>query len=167
MHIINSISIPGCLPHYGFSHRFELNTNLSNMSDKDKRLLYNLIIRLIFLREITVPDVHAYVLFIISRMELLTFCHKNSRLQVNVLSVKKLWLFSLSSTEKHYIHVKLLFSKHTKYLLNICQQIIQSQRFNKASIKLKRVLKNVTHWFNGDQHFILTKYTTDIKNTPT
>ena len=50
------------------------------------------------------------------------------------------------------------FSKHTKYLLKICQQIIQSQRFKKASFTLKRVLKNVTKLFNSDPHFILTKY---------
>ena len=54
-----------------------------------------------------------------------------------------------------------LFSKHTKYLLKICQQIIQSRRFKKASITLNRVPKNMTEWFDSDPHLILTKYTTD------
>ena len=52
-----------------------------------------------------------------------------------------------------------MFSKHIKYLLKICQQIIQSQRVKKASITLKRVLKNVTKWFDSDLYIILTKYT--------
>ena len=34
--IISNISIPGCLPHCGFSHRFKLNTDLSGMLDTDK-----------------------------------------------------------------------------------------------------------------------------------
>ena len=42
--------------------------------------------------------------------------------------------------------------------MKICQQIIQSQRFKKASITLNRVLKNVTKWFDSDPYFILTKY---------
>ena len=47
---------------------------------------------------------------------------------------------------------------HNKYLLKICQHIIQSQRYKKTSITLKRVLKNATKWFDSDSHFILTKY---------
>ena len=38
LHIISDISIPGCLPYCGFSHRFELNSDSPSMSDKDKRL---------------------------------------------------------------------------------------------------------------------------------
>ena len=34
-HIISDISIPGQLPRSEFSHRFELNTDSPNMSDKD------------------------------------------------------------------------------------------------------------------------------------
>ena len=39
--------------------------------------------------------------------------------------------------------------------------MIQSQRFKKVSIVLKRVLKSVTEWFDSDPHIILTKYITD------
>ena len=156
--IIRDVSIPDRLPHYGLSHRFELKTDSPSISDKGKRLLYGLIERLLFISEITVPDVHACVSYIITRMELPSICLKNGQLQVDVLSVKKLWLFVLSSTEEHCVYLESLFSKHTKYLLKICQQIIQSGRFKKVSITLKRVLKNVTGWFDSDPYFILTKY---------
>ena len=76
-HIISDISIPGQLPHFGFSHRFELNTDSPSMSDKDIRLLYSLIERLLCISEITRPDVHACVSYIITRMELPTIYHKN------------------------------------------------------------------------------------------
>ena len=74
LYIINDISIPGCSLHYGFNHRFVLNTDSPSMLDKDKRLLYSLIERLLFIHEITIPDVHACVSCIITRMESLTLC---------------------------------------------------------------------------------------------
>ena len=52
-HIINDISIPGRLPHSGFSQRFILNTNSPSMSVKDIGLLYCLIERLLFSSKIT------------------------------------------------------------------------------------------------------------------
>ena len=128
------------------------------MSDKDKLLLYSLIERLLFICKITALDIHACVSYIITRMESPSLCHKNGHLQVTILSVKKLRLFVLSSTEEHCIYLKSLFSKHTKYLLKICQQNIQSRRFKEASITLKRDLKNVTGWFDSDPYFIFTKY---------
>ena len=71
--------------------------------------------------------------------------------------------FVLSSTEEHCVNLESLFSKHTKYLLKTCQQIIQPRRFKKASITLKRVLKNVTKCFDSDPHFSLTKYTNNYQ----
>ena len=70
-------------------------------------------------------------------------------------------LFILSSTKDQCAHLEPLFSKHTNHVLKIYQQIIQSQRFTKVSITLKRVLKKVTEWFNSDPPIILTKCTTD------
>ena len=67
-----------------------MNDDSPNMSDKDKQLLYSLIERLLFMREIAVPGVHACVSYIITRIELPTLYHKNGHLQVDVLSVKKL-----------------------------------------------------------------------------
>ena len=72
-------------------------------------------------------------------------------------------MFVLSSTEDQCAHLELLFSKHTKYLLKICQQIIQSQRFKKVSITLKRVLKNMTEWFDSNPYINLTKHITDCQ----
>ena len=97
-HIISDISIPGCLPHFRFSHRFKLNTDSSSMSDKDMRLLYSLIERLLFISEITRPDVNICVSYIIIRMELPTIYHKDGHLNVDVLFVKKIQLFVLAST---------------------------------------------------------------------
>ena len=101
--IISKILIPGCLPHCGFCHRFELNDDLPSMSDKDKQLLYSLIKRLLFICEITIPEVHACVSYITTRIESPTLCHKKGHLKVEVLSMKKLRLFLLSSTEEHCV----------------------------------------------------------------
>ena len=89
-HIISDILIPGQLPHFGFSHRFELNTASPSMSDKDIRWLYSLIEKLLFISEITRLDVHAYVSYIITRMELQTIYHKDRHLNVDVKCVKKI-----------------------------------------------------------------------------
>ena len=94
------------------------------MSDKDILLLYSLIERLLLISEITRPDVHAYVSYIITRMEVPTIYHKDGHLNVDVLFMKKMQWFVLSSTGDQCTHLESLFSKHTKYLLNIIQQII-------------------------------------------
>ena len=70
---------------------------------------------------IIVPDVHACISYPITRMESLSLYHKKDHLQIHVLAVKKLQLFLLLSTEEHCVHLESLFSKHTKYLLKICQ----------------------------------------------
>ena len=106
-------------------------------------MLYSLIERLLFISEITRSDVHACVSYIITRMELPTIYHKDGHLDVDVLFMKKIQLFILSSTEDPCTYLKSVISKHTKYLLNIIQQIIQSRRFKKVSNTLNRVLKNM------------------------
>ena len=80
----------------------------------------------------------------------------SSLLQSNVLPMKNLQLFVLTSKEVSIVYLKSLFSKHTKYLLKIYEQIIQSGRFKKTSIALKRVLNNANKWFNDVPIFILT-----------
>ena len=60
-HIISDISIPGCLPHSRFSYRFKLNADSPRISDKDIRLLFSLIERLLFTHKINQLDVHACV----------------------------------------------------------------------------------------------------------
>ena len=133
------------------------------MSDKDKRLLYSLIEKLLYIREITTPEVHDCVLYIITRMESPTICQENRHFKIDVLLVKKIQLFVLSSTEDRCTHLELLFSKYANYVLKVTQQIIQSRRFKKVSIVMKRVLKNMIKWFDSNPHVILTKYITDHK----
>ena len=65
--------------------------------------------------------------------------------------------------EDQCTHLESLFSKYTKYLLTILQQIILSQRFKKVSTTLKRVLKNMSKWFDSNLHINLTKYITDYQ----
>ena len=89
-HIISDVSIPGRLPHSGFSQRFKLNTNSPNMSGKDIGLLYPLIERLILTSKITRPDVLTCVSYIITRMKLPTDYHENSHLNVEILVVRKI-----------------------------------------------------------------------------
>ena len=89
-HIISDISIPGRLPHSGFSQRFKLNDNSPSISEKDIGLLYRLIKRLLFTSKITRPDVLACVSYIITRMELPINYHKDGHLNVDVLFVKKI-----------------------------------------------------------------------------
>ena len=156
LRIIRDISIPDRPPHHGLSHRIKLKTDTLSMLDKDKRLLYDLIERLVFISKITVPNVHTCVSYIITRMESPSIYHKDNLLPLDAMSVKKLRLFVLSSKEEHRVHLESLLSKHTKQILKIYQQIIQSGRFKKVSITLTRVLKNMTKWFNSDPGFILT-----------
>ena len=141
-HIISDVSIPGRLPHSGFSQRFKLNTNSPNMSGKDIGLLYCLIERLVLTRKITRPDVLTCVLYIITRMESPTDYHEDSHLNVELLVVKKIQLFILSSVENRCMDLKLLFSKHTKYILNIIQQFIQSRRLKAILTILEAASKN-------------------------
>ena len=160
-HIISDISVPGCLPHSGFSQRFKLNVDSPSMSEKDIGLLYCLIERLLFTNKITRPDIHACVSYIITRMELTTNYHKDGHLNVDVLFVKKIWLFVLSSMEDQCMHLELLFPKHTKYLLNILQQSIQSQRLKNIFAILGGVSKNMKEWIRGNLRTDQINYTTN------
>ena len=97
------------------------------------------------LYNITRPDVLACVTYIISRMELPTNYHQDGPLNVDVLFVKKLRLFILSSVDQ-CMEFEPLFSKHTMYLLNITQQIIQSRRFKAILTILGVISKNTKEW---------------------
>ena len=79
-------------------------------------------------------------------------------LESDVLPMKSLQLFILSSKEEHRVYLESLLSKHTTYLLKIYEQIVQYGRFKKTSVALKRVLKNVTEWSDNNPNFILTIY---------
>ena len=105
LRIIRDISILDHLSHHGLNHRIELKTDSPSMLDKDTQLLYDLIERLLFISKITVPNVHACVSYIITRMESPSICHANDLLQSDVILVKKLRLFVLSSKEEHRVNL--------------------------------------------------------------
>ena len=113
--IIRDILIPDHSPHHGLSHRIELKTDSPSMIDRDTRLQYDLIKRLLFISKNIVPNIHACVSYFITRMESPFICHENDLLQLDVLSVKKLQLFILSSKEEHHLHLESLLSKHTSF----------------------------------------------------
>ena len=116
------------------------------MSGKDIGLLYRLIERFLFSSKITRPDLLACVSYIITRMELPTNYHKDGHLNADVMFVKKIRLFIQLSVENRHMEFESLFSKHTIYLLNIIQQIIQSQRFKAMLTILKVVSKDTKEW---------------------
>ena len=58
----------------------------------------------------------------------------------------------LSSVEDQCTHFKTSFSKHKNYILNILQQIIQSQRFKNVFPILEGAFKNANEWIRGNLH---------------
>ena len=154
-HNISDLSIPGWLAHFGFSHRFKLNTDSLSMLDKDKQLLYSLIKRFLFIHEITRPDVHTYVSYIITSTDFPTIYHKDGHL--NYLWRRYGCLYCHLQKTNVHIWNHCFLNILNKYLLNIIQQIIQSQRFKKISTTLKRVLKNMIKWFDSNAPINLFK----------
>ena len=62
-YINSDILVPSHSPNFGNSHRFKLDADSSNMSEKDIELLYRLIGRLLFTSKITTSDVQACVTY--------------------------------------------------------------------------------------------------------
>ena len=87
--------IPDHLPHHELNHMIELKTDSSSLLDKDYRLLYDLIKRLLFISKIAIPNIHGYTSYIITRMISPSLYHENDLLQLDVISMKKLRLFVL------------------------------------------------------------------------
>ena len=69
------------------------------MLEKDIMLLYRLIGRLLFTSKITISDIQACVAYILTMMELPTNYHKDRHLNVDILFVKKMRIFVLSSVD--------------------------------------------------------------------
>ena len=108
-HIINDISIPSCSPHSGNSQRFKLDAESPSMSAKDIELLCHLIGRLSFTNKITISDIQAYVIYILTRMELSTNYHNGRHFNIDILFVKKIQMLILSSVEDRCTHLKNCF----------------------------------------------------------
>ena len=117
------------------------------MSGKDIGLLYRLIKRLVLTSKITRPDVLTCVSYIITRIKSPTDYHKDSHLNAEVLVMKKIQLLIFLSVDC-CMDLELLFSKQTKYLLNIIQQIIQSQRLKAILTIFGVAFKNTKEWIH-------------------
>ena len=96
-HIISDISIPGRILHSGCSQRFKLDADSPSMSKKDIGLLYCLIEILLLSYKVTRPDISVCVSYTIGSLKLSTKHHKDKQMNVNMLFVKKIRLFILSS----------------------------------------------------------------------
>ena len=72
--------------------------------------------------------------------------HKDEQMNVEVLFMKKISLYILSSVDDRSLHFKPLFSKHTKCLLKIIQRMIQSQRLKAILTILEIVYDNTKVW---------------------
>ena len=58
------------------------------------------------------------------------------------------------------MHFETLFSKHNKYILNILQHIIWSQRLQNVFNGLEVPFKNMSKWIRGDLYTDQIKYIT-------
>ena len=103
-------------------------------------LLSCLIKRYLLTRKITRPDVHACVSYIITRIELRTNYHKDAHLNLDILFMKKIWMFALSSQKNRNNHIRTLFYEHKNHSLIILQQTIQLQRLKNIYTVLKGIL---------------------------
>ena len=70
-------------------------------------------------------------------------------------------MFILLSVENLCMDLKSLFYKHTKYLLNIIQQIIQSRRLNATLTILGTASKNTKEWICMNLRTNQVNYTTN------
>ena len=94
-------------------------------------------------------------------MKLPTNYHKNRHLNIDILFVKKIQIFVLSSIEDQYMNFETLFFNYNKYILYILQQVTQSQRLKNVFTVLEGVFKNINEWICSNLHTNLTKYITD------
>ena len=89
--------------------------------------------RLLFISEITRQSVQDCVTSLITTMELPINHYKNGKSNTDILSMKKIQTFVLSSSEDRYTSFETLYYGHKNNILIILQQIIQSRRFMKVS----------------------------------
>ena len=92
-HIVSGTSIPGGSPHSENDQRFKLDVESPSIPEKDIKLFYRLIVRLLFTSKITRLDVQACVAYIFTRMKLPTNYHKDRYLNTDILFVNKIQMF--------------------------------------------------------------------------
>ena len=107
-HIISDRPLSSCSSYYGSNQRSKRNDESSSIPIKDIELFYRLIGRLLFTSKITRPSVQDCVTSLLTTMELPMNYHKNRNLNTDLLFMKKIWMFILSSTEDQYTHFETL-----------------------------------------------------------
>ena len=160
-HIIINRLLSNCSLYYGDSQRIKCNDISSIMTIKDIELFYCLIKRLLFTSNMTRPSVLDCVTSLLTTMELPMNYYKNRNLNTDMLSMKKIHMFVLSSPEDRYTHLKILYYGYKNNNFIILQQIIQSRRFMKVSAILKGVSKNMIQWLDISLPTDLTNYNND------
>ena len=94
-------------------------------------------------------------------MKLPTNNHKDRHLNIDILFVKKIKMFVLSSIEDKCMHFETLFSKHNKYIIHKLQQFIQSQRLKNIFTVLEGAFKNMIDRISKNIYTDLIEYITD------
>ena len=67
--------------------------------------------------KITGPSVQDYVTSLLKTMELPVNYYKNGNSNTDILSMKKIWMFVLSSPKDQYTHFKTLYYEHKNSIL--------------------------------------------------
>ena len=98
-HIISDKPLSSCSSYSGNNQRFKLDVESSSIPVKDIELFYCLIGRLSFTSKITRPDIQACVTYVLTMMKLPTNYRKDRNLNTDILFVKKMQIFVLSSAE--------------------------------------------------------------------
>ena len=94
-------------------------------------------------------------------MELPMNYHKDRYLNIDILFVNKNQMFLMLPLKDRCMYFETLFSKHNKYILNILQQLIQSQRLKNVFTILEGAFKNMNELVRSNLHIDLIKYITD------
>ena len=108
------------------------------MYNKNIELFYCFIERLLITSKNTRPSVQDCVTSLLTTMELPINHYKNRNSKIDILSMKKIQMFIMSSPEGSYTHFETLYYEHKNDILIILQQTIQSRRFMKVSAIFER-----------------------------
>ena len=166
-HTSSVINLSSCSSYSGSNERSKLDVESSSITMKYIELFYCLIRRLLFTSKITRPNTHDCVAYLLTIIKVPTIYHKNRNLNTDLLFMKKIRMFVLSSTGDQYTHFELFFYEHNNYILIILQQIIQSRTFKNVSTVLEEAPKNMSKWININLHTDLIKCITDLQEHTT
>ena len=98
-HIISNKPLSDRSSYSGNNQRFKLDVESSSVPVKNIELFYRLIRKLLFTSKITRLDVQACVTSIITMMKLPTNYCKDRNLNIDILFVKQIHIFVMSSAE--------------------------------------------------------------------